>query len=60
MMREQLQQELDKKKFFMVKYAIFIILATIGIVFFLLSILKIDGQSILKSFIMYYFKNLHI
>lgn len=56
MIKDYLQKELDKKKYFVVRYAFVINLLIIGIIVLLLCILKIDNQPIFSMFMKYYFK----
>ena len=45
---------IEKKDFFLVKHGLVIILFTGGLTFLLLTLLKIDGSSILEKVINYY------
>jgi hypothetical protein len=57
MKKKSLQDELNREKIFVVRYAIFInLIIAIGIIT-LLVVLKINNQSVLKMVIEYYFKN---
>lgn len=57
MEKQFLQDELNRKKIFVVRYAIFIsLIIAIGIIT-LLVFLKINNQSVLKMVIEYYFKH---
>ena len=56
MNKDYLQKELDKKKFFIIRFAFVINLLVVGIIVFLLSVLKIDHQPIFTTFIRYYLR----
>lgn len=56
MTKDHLQQELDKKKFFVVRFAVLINLVIIAVVLFTLSVLNINGHSIFSMFVKYYLK----
>lgn len=56
MIKDELQKQLDKKKFFIVRFALYINLLLLAVVIFLLCMLKIEGQSIFVLFLKYYFR----
>ena len=55
-MADDLQEELDKKRFALVRYGLLWILATIGLVLSSLIFIKIEGRSILFSVLAYYLR----
>jgi hypothetical protein len=55
-MKSQLEKELDKNKFFVVNHALTLSLAIIAFVLLLLSILRIEGHSILYLFFRFYLR----
>jgi hypothetical protein len=56
MKQNNLQEELDKKRLFIVKYALHITICVIMLVILLLCMLKIEGQSIFEMTLNYYLK----
>jgi hypothetical protein len=56
MKQNNLQEELDKKRLFIVKYALHITICVIILVILLLCMLKIEGQSIFEMTLNYYLK----
>lgn len=56
MTNEELEKELSKKKFFIIRYATLInILIVVMVIIFLFSV-KIQGVSLIKMIFNYYFK----
>jgi len=54
MKEDFVQNELDKKKYFFVKYAFIISLLILGLVIYSLFILKINNEAVFKLFLKYY------
>jgi len=55
-MKGNLQRELAKNRFFIVKNGLFIVVFIIGLILISLYLLKIDNQSILLMVYKYYFR----
>ncbi|MEH0007829.1 MAG: hypothetical protein V6Z82_03815 [Flavobacteriales bacterium] len=55
-MAKDLQKELDKKRFALVRYGLLLVLSTIGLVLLSLIFIEIEGRSILSSVLAYYFR----
>lgn len=55
-MENNLQKELDRNRFFIVKNGFILIIIITGLIFVSLSLLKIDNQSILELVFKYYFR----
>jgi len=54
-MENNLQKELDKNRFFVVKYGIAIVITIFMIIILSLVLLKIENESILKLVVKYFF-----
>lgn len=55
-MAQEFQKELDKSRFHIVKYGLVYILIVIGLTFLSLTLIEIDGVSILSLAVDYYFR----
>ncbi|GAL77296.1 hypothetical protein JCM19274_5009 [Algibacter lectus] len=53
---EELNQELSKNNFFIVKYGLIVVFLTISLVLLALGFIKIENKSILLLVLEYYFK----
>jgi len=54
-MENNLQKELDKNRFFVVKYGIAIVITIFMLIILSLVLLKIENESILKLVVKYFF-----
>ncbi len=55
-MNFNIEKELDKNRFSIVKYGWFFILITIGIVLLSIGLIKIEEESVLEMVLLYYFR----
>ncbi len=55
-MANNLQNELDKNRFFIIKNGLVLIIITTGLIYMSLSLLKIENLSILELVFEYYFR----
>ncbi len=55
-MKRNLEKELDKNRFFLVKNGLFIIALVLSLILIVLSVLTINNQSVLKLVFDYYFR----
>lgn len=55
-MNENLKKELNKNRFFIVRYGLFFILLTAGLILLSLTFIQIEEKSILEMVIKYYLR----